>query len=69
MTSVNTRPNPIVSSQDGLATTAQAADYLQLQSQTLYKWACYESGPIRAVRVGRALRWRITDLQKLKNGQ
>lgn len=49
--------------------TQEAAYYLRFRTQTLRRWACYDSGPIRPVRIGGRLRWRIADLQKLLEGE
>lgn len=51
------------------ADTGEAANYLKLQSQTLRRWACTQTGPIQPVRIGnRALRWRWADLHELAGG-
>lgn len=51
-----------------LATTNQAANYLNIKPQTLHKWACYQSGWLQPVRVGSRLRWRLTDIAALIAG-
>lgn len=51
-----------------LATTKEAAEFLQFAQQTLRKWACFGTGPIRPVKVGNRLRWRLADLEKLASG-
>ena len=51
-----------------LATTDEAASILNIKSQTMYKWACYQSGPIQPVRIGGALRWKFSDIEKLIGG-
>lgn len=49
-----------------LFTTKEAAEILRLSPQTLRRWACYESGPIKPVRVCRGqLRWRGGDLNRV----
>ena len=48
-----------------LATTKEAAEFLQFAQQTLRRWACYGTGPIRPVKVQNRLRWRVADLEKL----
>ena len=48
--------------------TDAAAYYLNRQSQTLRKWACFENGPIRPIRINGRLAWRVSDLQTLLNG-
>lgn len=42
--------------------TAEAAAHLNRKAQTLRTWACYESGPIRPVRVNGRLAWRVADI-------
>jgi hypothetical protein len=49
-------------------TTEEAAVALALKPQTLLKWACKENGPIRPVRVGRRLAWRVADVRALLAG-
>jgi DNA-binding transcriptional regulator YiaG len=48
--------------------TKDAAHYLNRQPQTLRKWAAYESGPIRPLRINGRLMWRVADLQGLLGG-
>jgi Helix-turn-helix domain len=49
-------------------TTAEAAEMLCRSPQTLRKWACDESGPIRPIRVHGRLAWRIDELEIVRNG-
>lgn len=51
-----------------LLPTELAAHYLALQPQSLRRWAATGSGPIKAVRIGRVLRWRTIDIKKLVGG-
>lgn len=48
-----------------LVTTAEAAHYLLRHEQTLRKWACFEDGPIRPVRVGGRLGWPVAEIRRL----
>ena len=48
-----------------VVTTKEAAYYLNLSAQTLWLWACKETGPIRPVHIGRRLGWLVKDLLKL----
>ena len=50
-------------------TTEEAAAALNRAAQTLRKWACLENGPIRPVRIHRRLAWKVSDIQKLLNGE
>lgn len=45
--------------------TAEAAHHLSRAKQTLWLWACKESGPIRPVRVHGRLAWKVADLRNL----
>lgn len=47
--------------------TDEAAFHLGRKPQTLRKWACYEDGPLRPVRINGRLAWRVTDLQRVLN--
>ena len=49
----------------GMVSTEAAAAALGRRPQTLRKWACLESGPIRPLRVNRRLLWRVADIQAL----
>lgn len=51
-----------------LLETKEAAAVLRYQSQTLRKWACYDNGPIRPVRIAGRLRWRVADIAALVEG-
>ncbi|MCG9026936.1 helix-turn-helix domain-containing protein [Laribacter hongkongensis] len=52
-----------------LVSTKEAAEAILFKEQTLFKWSCFGTGPIQPVRVGRSLRWRVSDLEKLVGGQ
>jgi hypothetical protein len=45
--------------------TKAAAFYLNRKEQTLRMWACYENGPIRAVRVNKRLAWPVEQIRNL----
>jgi hypothetical protein len=47
--------------------TNEAALLINRTPQTLRKWACFECGPIRPIRINGRLAWKISDLQKLLN--
>ena len=51
-----------------LLTTAEAAEALNRKPQTLRGWACLENGPIHPVRINGRLAWRVSDVEKLLNG-
>jgi hypothetical protein len=44
-------------------TRKQAAQFLNLQPQTLAKWSCIGAQNIPVVRFGRAVRYELKDLQ------
>jgi hypothetical protein len=48
--------------------TDAAAAALNRAPQTLRKWACLETGPIRPIRINRRLAWRVDDLRLLLDG-
>lgn len=37
--------------------------------QILLKWVCLENGPNRPIRINGRLAWKVSDLQKLLNGE
>jgi hypothetical protein len=43
--------------------TATAAYYLNRRPQTLRAWACFETGPIRPMRINGRLAWRVADIK------
>ena len=45
--------------------TKTAADLLGRTPQTLRKWACYEDGPLRPVRLNGRLAWALADIRRL----
>jgi hypothetical protein len=49
--------------------TNEAAPIINRAPQTLRKWACLECGPIRPIRINGRLAWRVSDLQKLLDGE
>ena len=49
--------------------TNEAARAVNRRPQTLRKWACLMSGPIRPLRINGRLAWRVCDLQALLCGQ
>jgi hypothetical protein len=49
--------------------TRQAAFYLNRETQTLRRWACFENGPIRPVRVHSRLAWPVQDIRRLLQTQ
>lgn len=48
--------------------THEAAHFINRRPQTLRKWACLGSGPIRPVRINGRLAWRVSDLRALLEG-
>ena len=47
--------------------TAEAAFHLGRKPQTLRKWACFEDGPIRPVRINGRLAWPVAQITQLLN--
>jgi hypothetical protein len=48
--------------------TRRAALLINRKPQTLRKWACLETGPIRPIRIHGRLAWRVADLEQLLRG-
>jgi hypothetical protein len=48
--------------------THEAAAMLGRANQTLRKWACLGSGPLRPIRLHGRLRWRLDDIRALLSG-
>lgn len=47
-----------------LLSTREAAFILNLNEQTLYRWSCYQCGPIQPVHIGRSIKWRVIDIRR-----
>jgi hypothetical protein len=48
--------------------TAEAAFHLGRAPQTLRKWACYEDGPLRPIRIHGRLAWPVAQIKELLKG-
>lgn len=48
--------------------TNEAAFHLGRKPQTLRKWACFEDGPLRPIRINGRLAWSVADIRKLLGG-
>lgn len=48
--------------------TACAAFHLNRRPQTMRSWACFENGPLRAVRINGRLAWSTSQIRALLNG-
>ena len=48
-----------------LLSTKEAGRLLDLQPQTLRKWAMDGRGPIQPLKIGNRLRWRLIDIEEL----
>ncbi|MDY6536605.1 helix-turn-helix domain-containing protein [Acinetobacter faecalis] len=46
-----------------LISTNEAAQILKLKPQTLRKWAMDNSGPLKPIKIGNRLRWRLSDIE------
>ena len=60
---MNDTPNPITAPADKLLTIAQLATRLQCHRATVHRYA--KAGHLPSVRVGRLVRFRESDLQRL----
>jgi len=49
--------------------TPEGAALIGKEPQTLRRWACYGIGPIKPIRIGGRLRWRVSDLKRLVSGE
>lgn len=49
--------------------TAEAAELLGVEPQTLRRWACEGSGPIRPRKLNGRLRWSVADIRKVLGGE
>jgi len=56
---------PLVHEKRTALDTNEAAFHLGRQPQTLRKWACYEDGPLRPVRINGRLAWLVADIKRL----
>ena len=45
--------------------TNNAAFHLNVSSQTLRVWACYENGPIKPLRINGRLAWPVAAIKEL----
>jgi len=62
---------PVLLARAGLPATLptnEAAAALNRAPQTLRKWACFENGPIRPVRINGRLAWPVAAIRALLNG-
>ncbi|AMK75404.1 MULTISPECIES: helix-turn-helix transcriptional regulator [Methylomonas] len=60
--------NKIEDLQREVASNEEAAAYLGVKVSTLYNWSSTGNGPIKPVKIGGKLRWRIADLKALVAG-
>ncbi len=51
-----------------ILSTKDAAEALNRRPQTLRKWACLGTGPIRPVRINGRMGWRVADIRRLIEG-
>lgn len=51
-----------------MVSTSEAALCINRTPQTMRKWACLETGPIRPIRIHGRLAWRVADLARLLQG-
>jgi hypothetical protein len=49
--------------------TVDAAALLGIKPQTMRRWACYGEGPIQPRRAFGRLRWAVSDINAVLNGQ
>jgi hypothetical protein len=56
---------PLAQEHRSVIPTSEAAIHLNRAQQTLWLWACKESGPIRPIRVMGRLAWSVADIRRL----
>ena len=56
---------PLTTETRSAISTGEAARHLLRRPQTLRLWAVRENGPIRPIRVGSRLAWRVDDIRAL----
>lgn len=70
---MNSPKNPSLSynsdSNPAVIPTNVAAGLLNRKPQTLRKWACFENGPIRPIRINGRLAWRVSAILALLAGE
>jgi hypothetical protein len=49
--------------------TGEMAKVLNRRPQTLRRWATYENGPMRPLRINGRLMWLLEDAQRVLSGQ
>lgn len=49
---------------DPLLTRTQAAEYLNIKTQTLAAWACNKRYPLPMVKIGRTVRYKLSELER-----
>jgi hypothetical protein len=54
---------PFASNQSNTVTPAGAAEYLGVAENTLSIWRCTNRYPLKYIKVGRRVRYRISDLE------
>jgi hypothetical protein len=63
------QPNALENETRPAVTTNEAARLLCRRPQTLRRWACYEDGPIRPIRVHTRLLWPVDEIRRLLEGK
>lgn len=62
---MSTDLTPLITETRSAIPTGEAAQHLLRKPQTLRLWALRENGPIRPIRVGSRLAWRVDDIRAL----
>lgn len=60
-----TQYSPLLRETRTVIATDEAAFHLGRKPQTLRKWAAYESGPLRPVRINGRLAWNVDDIKRI----
>ena len=50
-------------------TTSEAADKLRRKARTLHRWACYDTGPVKPIKVNGRLLWSLDQISRLLDSE
>lgn len=62
---IQTQYSALINETRSVIDTNEAAFHLGRKPQTLRKWAAYESGPLRPVRIQGRLAWSVGDIKRI----
>ncbi len=56
---------PITAETRAAIPTTEAARHLNRRPQTLRRWACFENGPVRPIRINGRLAWPVSEIRRV----